>query len=129
MLDAALAIESQYLHWRGEFAKAMDPRFYDLAYLDDVFVSGLLDGTVRLFANKAAAIMAEIKTYPTGTKDVCGIVAAGDLEAIVALIAQAEDWGRSRGCAGGVIESREGWVKVMKRYGYEPHQVAVRKVF
>lgn len=112
-----------YLPWRPMLAEALDPRFHTIQYLDGLVWSG----RARVFTNEHAAILAEIKVYPTGACDVHGLLAAGDLEAIVELIPQAEAWGREMGCIGGIIESRPGWQRVLKDQGYAPHQIAVRK--
>ncbi len=56
------------------------------------------------------------------------MIAAGPLEEIEdILIPIAEQWGRENGCAFGMIESRPGWAKRMKRHGYEPFQVSLIK--
>lgn len=115
---------SDYYLWRHDFGEVLDRRYYSLKWLDDM----VLSGRVKLFTSDHAAILAEIKEYPTGARDVHGLVAAGNLGEIVeTLIPQAEEWGRAMGCLGAVIESREGWGKVLKTNGYEPFQTAIRK--
>lgn len=113
-----------YPRWREAFGEALDPRLHTLEWLD-----GLVDqGRVLLWANDEAAILAEVRFYPTGAKDIHGLVAAGDLSAIANdLIPQAEEWARRAGCIGAVIESREGWARVLKPAGYHPYQTALRK--
>jgi hypothetical protein len=112
-----------YGRWRGAFAAALDPRFHTVEYLDSL----VWYGRARLFANDRAALLAEIKPYPTGACDVHVLVGTGELDALVALEPQLAAWGREHRCLGVLIESREGWAKVMKKYGYKPHQIAVRK--
>jgi len=112
-----------YERWRKGFAAALDPRFHGIAYVDGLVWSG----RARLFANERAALLAEIKAYPTGACDVHVLVGAGELDALVALEPGLVAWGRDLGCLGVLIESREGWARVMKKHGYEPHQIAVRK--
>lgn len=108
-----------YLTFRHEFA-ALDPDRYPVDYIDHQVAAGAW----RCWGNERAAILAEIKTYPSGVKEVHGVAAAGALAEIVQLIPLAEAWGRDEGCARAVIESRPGWARLP---GYELHQVSVRK--
>jgi hypothetical protein len=113
-----------YLHFRPGFAKAMDGRLYNIEYLDGIVESG----AALIWWTWDSAIIAEIKEYPTGAKVVHGLVATGHLEEIVNdLIPAAEQFGREIGCIGAIIESREGWAKVLKNKGYGAHQVALWK--
>lgn len=114
---------AEYQRWRDGFAEALDPRFYTIAYVDEL----IWTGAANFFSNEHAAAIAEIRIYPTKAMDVHGLVAAGDVNAIIELIAEIEAWGKSLGCIGGVIESRPAWARIMKSKGYEPHQIAVRK--
>lgn len=113
-----------YQHFRERFREALDERLYPLAYLDRLIRSG----QAKFIWADDAAIVFEIRVYPSGAKDLHGLVAAGNLETIIGeLIPAAEAWAKAHGCLGAVIESRPAWAKVMKSSGYEPHQVAVRK--
>jgi hypothetical protein len=113
-----------YLRFRDAFAAVMDARYYTPEWLD----GELLSGAVTFMRTDAAAIIVELRNYPTGAIDVHGIVAAGDLADVVGvLIPRAEQWARELGCIGAVIESREGWSRALKASGYNVHQVAVRK--
>lgn len=114
----------QYLIWRDEFAKVLDPVYYTIEWLD----REVAEGRVGVLSTEHAAILFDIKTYPTGAKDINGLLAAGKLDDIVgALIPAAEQAGRSLGCVGALIESREGWTRALRTQGYQPHQVSVRK--
>jgi hypothetical protein len=112
-----------YARWREGFAAALDPRLHGIGDVDAL----VWYGRARLFANERAALLAEIKPYPTGASDVHVLVGAGDLDALIALEPQLAAWGREHGCVGVLIESREGWAKVMNKHGYEPYQVSIRK--
>jgi hypothetical protein len=113
-----------YLRFRDRFADALDQRLYTIDDLDAV----MLSGRGKCWVTETAAIVAEIKTFPTGAKAVCGVIAAGPLEEIeTILIPAAEEWGRSKDCAFGMIESRPGWAKRMKKHGYETFQVSLIK--
>ncbi len=115
---------STYVEWRDAFADVIDERYYTLDWLD----MRLLNGEVRFWGSANAAIIAELRDYPTGAKDVHGLIAAGDVREIITdLIPKAEAWGRENGCVAALIESRHAWSRVLASYGYSTHQVTVRK--
>lgn len=112
-----------YSLFRQAFAELLDPRFYNIEWIDQ----GVAGGKITAFGNEHACILVEIKTYPTGAKEVHGLCAAGDLATILELIGDAEEWGRAQGCIIASIASREAWSRVLKGRGYQPFQVEVRK--
>lgn len=112
-----------YRRFRDGFEAAMDPRLYNIEYLDALYCTG----QANLLCTEKSAIMFGLKHYPTGARDVHFIVATGDLDELIELAPRVEAWGREHGCIGSLIESRAGWAKAMRKHGYEPHQVAVRK--
>jgi hypothetical protein len=113
-----------YHKWRPEFEAVMDPRMYTIGWLD----AQLWSSHAWFWGNDKAGIVGELKSYPTGAFDIHGLVAAGNVSAIRDdLIPQAEAWARSIGALGAIIESRAGWLKVLKRSGYEPFQASCRK--
>lgn len=110
--------------FRPRLEAALDPRLYPFSHLDALVASG----RALFFHDDRAAIVTEIRTYPTGARVLHGLVAAGDLDAIVGtLIPAAEAWGRQSGCIAAVIESRPGWARLLKTHGYAAHQAAVWK--
>jgi hypothetical protein len=117
-------VSSDYAAWRDRLAEAMDPRFYTIEYLDWL----LATGRAFLWARGHAALVAEIRVFPTGTKAASFVVAAGDREELVNELApQVEAWGRANGCSVALIESRPGWEKVMKGHGYSLFQASIVK--
>ena len=113
-----------YADFRPHFAKALDPRLYTIEHLDGL----VLSGRAQVWFGERAAIVTEVREYPTGARVVHGLVAAGELEEIVGtLIPRAEAWGRSLGCLLAVNESRPGWVRKLEGAGYRLHQTALRK--
>ncbi len=113
-----------YCEFRAAFAEVMDDRYHTVDWLDEQ----LLTGKVKFWRSQGAAIIAEVRDYPTGAKDIHGLIAAGDLSEIVEiLIPCAERWGRDNGCIAATIESRPGWAKTLAPYSYETHQLTVRK--
>lgn len=113
----------EYLRWRDAFHAALDPALYPAAWLDGEVACGRM----LLFANADAAMLCSIKVYPSGLKQICSELATGKLGAITDLIPSIETWARLAGCRLADVSSREGWGKVLKRYGYEPYQLTLRK--
>lgn len=113
----------EYQPWRDEFAKALDPRLYPIEYLD----ARILEGSALIWANEHAAVITEIKTYPTGARAVHFLVVAGDKDEIKKFGPPVEAWAKARGCIGALIESRPAWVREMKSAGYAVHQVSLWK--
>lgn len=113
-----------YLEFRPLFAQVMDERYHTLAWLDQQVIGG----KVQFWRSEKAAMITELRDYPTGAKDVHALIAAGDLAEIIEDITpRAEAWARERGCIAAQVESREGWVKALKPSGYHLHQCIVRK--
>lgn len=112
-----------YQRHRAEIAELLDSRCYSIEWLD----CEVLNGRIRLIGDDRAVIAFEVKQYPAGARELHGMVAAGDLAAILELIGQAEQWARGQGIAFASIASRPGWAKLLKGRGYEPHQVEIRK--
>lgn len=112
-----------YRDWRSLFASILDQRFYALDWLDGEVWSG----RIKIAANDDGAILYRLKQYPTGALAVEGMAAAGDLEAIKALIPIAEEFGRQNGAVAAEIASTEGWKRALRTAGYLPHQLVVRK--
>ncbi len=116
----------EYPRWRDRFAGVLDPRFYTIDYLD----RRVAEGSVAVFACPEAALIVELRHYPTGRFDGHVLIAAGDKAAIVGkLREEAEAWLQGIGAEGAIVESRAGWSKALKVYGYGAYQVTVRKDF
>ena len=113
----------RYRERRQAIAELLDPRCYSIDWLD----LRILDGAARVFANDEAVIVTELREYPSGAREIHGLVAAGDLAAILTLIDQAEAWGREQELDFATIASREGWQRVLSSRGYAPHQIELRK--
>lgn len=114
-----------YLRFRDQFAQVLDPERHTIEWLDRQVAFGVF----HVIGNEAGCILCEVKAYPTGAMDYHGMLAAGDLATIVeTLIPEAEAYGKELGCIGGLIESRSGWVRELKKSGWEIHQTTLRKV-
>ena len=113
-----------YLKFRDGLISILDERFYPAAWLDAEVYAGF----VKLFHCDDAAILAELKVYPSELMEVRGVLATGRLESIEdILIPQAEAWGKAEGCFCADISSREGWLRRLRKRGYSLHQVSIRK--
>lgn len=113
----------EYQRHRDEIEGLLDPRCYSIEWLD----GELLNQRALAFGRNDAVIVITVKVYPMGAVELHGLVAAGALEGILALIEEAESWGRAHGCDFACIASRPGWQRVLKDRGYEPHQIELRK--
>jgi len=115
-----------YLLWRPAFTAALDIRLHTPEWLD----ARILAGSAQFWRSEGAAAVTEIRSYPTGAYEVHGLIAAGDAgEVRDRIIPQVEAWGRMIGALGLVVESRPGWARLLRGSGFEPHQLAVRKLF
>lgn len=114
----------EYQRFREGFSRAMDPAFHSIEELD----AKVLSGSALLWFGEKSAIAAEVQRFP-GALVIHGLCATGEMSEIVGqLIPAAEAWGKSAGCTHATIESREGWVRVLKKHGYGPHTVTLGKV-
>ena len=104
-------MSSGYLAWREHFV-SLAPDKYPAEWIDAQVASGAF----RCWANMNAAILAEIRTYPSGLKEVHGLAAAGCPASILRLIPSAEAWGRANGCTLASLESRRGWARMLPEY-------------
>lgn len=113
-----------YADWRGRFLDAVDEELHPAWWIDHMVKTGAW----RFWESDRAAILAELKTYPSGVREVHGVVAAGDLDAIKALIPLAEDWGWGKGATRASIASNPAWARIMRDEGYEMTQATIVKV-
>lgn len=114
-----------YARFREAFADAIDPRFHTIEELD----ARIVHGDARFWSNATAAIVTEVKTFGTGARVVHGLVAAGELEGIKALIRAAEGWSKAQGHLGALIESRSGWARALAGEGYQIFQTSIFKEY
>lgn len=115
---------NDYLRFRDQFAEALDPRFHPIEFLDQ----RMAEGSAFLWASENAGLVCEVRDYPGGARAIQVLVAAGDMNDVIGpLREQAEEWARSVGCTDVIVESRPGWARALRQFGYEPHQQAVKK--
>ena len=101
----------------------LDPRCYTMDWLDKQVASG----RIKQWSDDDALILAQVRTFPTGAREIHGMLAVGNLLAILGLIEQAEAWAKSRGIEFASIASRSGWERVLKPCGYAVYQIELRK--
>ncbi len=81
---------------------------------------------VQLWSSPNAAIVTEIKVFPTGYKHVNGWLTGGNLDEILQLVPQIEAWAKKLGANSiGVDMARPGWAR--KLPGYSTVSVNVLK--
>lgn len=113
----------EYQKRRIEIAGMLDARCYSIGWLD----SQILNGDALVFASEGGVIVVTVKRYPAGATELHGLVATGSLPAVVTLIEEAEQWATLAGVDFACVESRPGWERILKKRGYQLHQVSVRK--
>jgi len=115
---------AQYLKWRPEFVALLDPDYYTPEWLDQEVWSG----RAQILSCEDAAALVEVRTYPTGAKDIHGLLCCGNLSSIThTLIPLWLDHGRSIGAISATVDSRAGWTRALKPLGFDPYQSATRK--
>lgn len=114
---------AEYKTHRDEIASLLDPRCHTIDWLD----TQLLSGDALAFANATSVIIITVKAYPAGATELHGLVAAGELAGILALIDAAEEWGAKAGITFAVISSRPAWSRVLKNKGYAVKRVELAK--
>lgn len=112
-----------YTRHRAEVAAILDERFYPLWWLEQRISAGEID----LLHNDKAIIGLEVRTYPGGARELHGLFAAGDKDAIRELIDVACEAGRLAGCVVAAIESRPGWARELKDKGFTVEKVRIVK--
>lgn len=113
-----------YLRWREEITKALDPAFYPIDWLDEQ----ILQQRALIIAVDDGCVVIEIRNYPGGAREVHGLVAAGNIKTIVDVVIPAvEAFGREHGCRWACCESKAAWSRLLKPSGYQTFQVTLRK--
>lgn len=69
-----------------------------------------------------AVVVTQIGTYPA-TKVLWVLLAAGELNAVMALQDTVALWAKAMGCSRIVMDGRAGWDKVLPQYGWRRHCV------
>lgn len=116
-------MNAAYARHRGELEQMLDARCYTIEWLD----AEIANGNALVFGNDKAVIVITVRQYPAGATELHGLAAAGKLSGVLALIEQAEQWGRSHGLTFACIASRAAWSRVLKPRGYSVNQVSLRK--
>lgn len=73
---------------------------------------------MQLWQNERAVVVTELRAFPQ--YNIINIVlAAGDLEAVMAFQPAIEDFGRANGASRMFMMGREGWSAVLPKYGWK----------
>lgn len=113
-----------YQQWRPAFEEALDARYYPIAWLDYV----VMEGRAIFLATDDAAVVIEVRYFPTGAKDlhvICGAGALDELrgEILRLMVNAAHD----NGCLAVAVESREGWARALKDLGFSTYKTVLRR--
>jgi len=79
---------------------------------------GVLSGTMQLWPGKKSCAVTEIIRYPRKKILHC-FLAAGDMDEILLMQKDAKEWGQAQGCEEMTIAGREGWKRVLSKYGWK----------
>jgi hypothetical protein len=113
-----------YWRWRPLLIEALDSRYYNPEWLD----AQVMSGRAIFLHDYLCAVVAEVRFYPTGARDIVVICAAGDaVQLREAMVPALSDIGRQSGCVAFVVQSRKAWSRILKRSGFEHYQTALRK--
>ena len=93
---------------------------YGPTHTKDHVKAALDERRAQFWFHPEAAIVTEIKVWPTGFREVVGWLAGGSLDGVVTLIPQIETWARGIGCDRAQINGRYGWKRRLPA-GYRPH--------
>jgi hypothetical protein len=85
-------------------------------------VDALLSGRFQMFQTEEAIIITEIVVYPR-KRTLHVFVAAGELEAVMALQPAVEAFARGAGCTAMTTTARKGFLRVLPGYGWRPSHV------
>ena len=104
----------------------MCPQLYTAEWLD----SRLAEGSAFFFATDKAAMVVELKQYPTGAVVTKAVVAAGEIDRIIEELGPAvTEWGRANGATFEIIQSRDGWAREMRKHGFQEFQrILIREI-
>lgn len=109
--------------FRADVAALLDERMFPLWWIEQQ----ILEGRIVLMENDGAIIGVERREYPGGLSELHGLFAAGDMEAILALVEQACYAAKAAGYTIATIASRPGWSRVLKGQGFEMRQQVISR--
>lgn len=111
-----------YLPFRDQIAEVLDERLHPIEWLDAQVFAGL----ANVFVHDDSCLLTQFNTFPSGAKEIHGLVAVGDMNTIAHILTpRAEQFGREHGCIIASLASRPGWAKALD--GYAPYQLTLRK--
>lgn len=84
-------------------------------------------GTAQLWESPGALLVTEVNVGPR-LKELHFWLAAGELDAVLALADIVMDWGREIGCQVATLTGRKGWERVMKRRGWDSQLVTMGRM-
>lgn len=83
---------------------------------DDV-AHAVKQGRMQSWTNGDSLIVTEVLEFPK-TKALNVFLAVGNLDEVLALLPDLEEFGRQHGCAVMRMEGRKGWARVLPHYGW-----------
>jgi hypothetical protein len=91
-------------------------------------VRSVVEGRMQLWPALRGCAVTEIVVYPR--KNVLHVfLAGGEMDQIVDMIDSAVDWSKGQGCSSMTIAGRNGWQRVLGKYGYKPVMTVLEKEY
>lgn len=85
------------------------------------------EGKMQAFQNGESVAVTEVVGYPQ-KRVIQVVLAVGNLNEVLGLIPEMEEFGRKHGCSSIRMFGRRGWSKVLSRIGWKPPGVIYEKV-
>lgn len=94
---------------------------------EDVY-DRILDGKLQLWPAERGCAVTEIVVYPK-KKVLHVFLAGGEMDQIIDMIDSAVAWSKTQGCSSMTISGRNGWKRVLEKYGYKAVMTVLEKEF
>lgn len=89
-------------------------------------VQGCFAGEMQLWPAPDGCLVTQVSTFPK-RKLLQVFLAGGDMDAVLALADQAEEWGRAQGCDAMMMMGRMGWQRVLTKRGWDAAFVTMER--
>lgn len=114
--------DASWDRWRDEIAKACDGSHHTIESVE----ASLQAGEARLLDAGTCCFVVEVHAYPAAKA--CQVMwAAGTLSEIEANLPALDDWAKQQGCTEILEEGHLGWGRILKRHGWAPWSLTMRK--
>jgi hypothetical protein len=113
---------SQWARFRDGFAKAIEG-FWTIEDLE----ARIANRRAFFFPGREAAVVAQIQSYPDGSKVFQALWVTGNMEELVSMVPGIEAVARMMGCTDALIEGSAGWKRALEPFGFKLWSVTLHK--